>query len=149
MTPRPSPWLTGTLASAVLFGSALAAGLLVGSPARADEGMWTITDFPRERLQKKYNFSPSDEWLQHLQLSAVRVGGGCSGSFVSQKGLVMTNHHCSTSCLEELSSPQRDLLRSGFLASDRPDELRCPTIELRQPRSIGGGKHRRDREVGR
>ena len=134
MNARPCCWLTGTLTG--LLGSVVAAGILLCTPARADEGMWTVTDFPRERLQKKYAFLPTDDWLRHLQLSAVRVGGGCSGSFVSPQGLVMTNHHCSTSCLEELSSPQRDLLRNGYLAADRTGELRCSTMEFSQLLSI-------------
>ncbi len=136
MNVRPRPFLHRTLVSAVLCGSVLAALSLVGGPAQADEGMWTLTDLPRARLEKKYGFTPSEQWVHHAQLSSLRVGGGCSASFVSPQGLMMTNHHCSMGCFEELSNPQRDILRSGFLASDRGSELRCTTMELSQLLSV-------------
>ena len=136
MNPRPNPFYSQTLAAAMVLGTLAGAGLLGGGTARADEGMWTLTDFPRERLQKKYGIAPSDEWLRHIQLSSLRLGGGCSGSFVSPQGLVMTNHHCAIGCLEELSNPQRDLLKNGFLASERGSELRCTTMELSQLQAI-------------
>ncbi len=136
MNVRPRPFLHRTLVSAVLCGSVLAALGLPGDPAQADEGMWTLTDLPRARLEKKYGFAPSEQWVRHVQLSSLRVGGGCSASFVSPQGLMMTNHHCSMGCFEELSNPQRDILRSGFLASDRGSELRCTTMELSQLLSV-------------
>jgi hypothetical protein len=124
------PRLVSRLAGPALLLPLLA--LCPSPPASADEGMWTLTDFPTARLQKKYGFAPSAEWMKHIQLSALKVGNGCSGSFVSPQGLVMTNHHCSTGCLEELSSPQRDLFRNGYLASDHGAELRCTTMEFSQ-----------------
>lgn len=158
MNTRLRPWLRWTLVSPVAaFAFALAAlGLLLGA-ARADEGMWTLSDFPRERLQKKYGIAPSDEWLRHIQLSSLRVSGGCSGSFVSPQGLMMTNHHCSIGCLEELSGPQRDLLKNGYLASERGSELRCTTMELSQLQEIedvtariaGASRGLTDHEFGR
>lgn len=100
--------------------------------ARADEGMWTLTDFPKERLERKYGFSAKDEWLRKVQLASVRLANGCSGSFVSPTGLVMSNHHCVSECLVEHSSAKRDLNRHGFLAAQPGDELKCSSMEMHQ-----------------
>src|SRR5690606_12949943 len=62
--------------------------------------------------------------------AALRLAGGCSGSFVSPDGLVLTNHHCVNSCVQQLSTAEKDYIKSGFLARERKDELRCPEIEL-------------------
>lgn len=101
-------------------------------PALADEGMWTLTDFPREKLQRRYGFTPTEEWLRHVQLSSLRIANGCSASFVSSKGLVMTNHHCVTGCLEELATPQRDPTKDGYYASAQASELKCSNMEINQ-----------------
>src|SRR2546426_8551714 len=72
--------------------------------ARADEGMWTFDNFPAKKVRQKYGFSPDAQWLQQAQLASVRLAGGCSGSFVSPEGLVMTNHR-SEEHTSELQSP--------------------------------------------
>ena len=72
----------------------VAAALLAVSPAiRAEEGMWTFDNPPLKQLAAKYNFHPSQAWLDHLRLSSVRLNDGGLGSFVSQDGLLLTNHH--------------------------------------------------------
>ncbi|MBM7119210.1 S46 family peptidase [Archangium primigenium] len=110
----------------------LALGLLLALPAAAEEGMWTYDAFPRDAVEKAYGFAPSQAWLDHLRLSSVRLAGGCSASFVSPGGLVMTNHHCIRSCIEDLSSPKNDYLAKGFLARSAKEELRCPKVEANQ-----------------
>ncbi len=110
----------------------LALGLLLALPARAEEGMWTYDAFPSEAVKKAYGFAPSQEWLDKVRLASVRLAGGCSASFVSPDGLVMTNHHCVRSCIEDLSSPQKDLLATGFNAQEAKEELRCPKVEANQ-----------------
>jgi hypothetical protein len=106
--------------------------LPAAGPARADEGMWTFDNFPAKAVGEKYGFTPDAAWLEHVRLSSVRLAGGCSGSFVSPDGLVMTNHHCAHECIEQLSSGRRDYVASGFLAQTAADEVRCPEIELNQ-----------------
>jgi hypothetical protein len=76
----------------------------------ADEGMWTFDGFPRAEVAKKYGVQVTDQWLQHLQRSVVRLETGCTGSFVSPGGLILTNHHCVASCLADNSTAQRDLM---------------------------------------
>src|SRR5713101_5964322 len=104
--------------------------------ARADEGMWTFDNFPSAKVAKKYGFSPDAKWLSEAQLSSVRLAGGCSGSFVSPEGLVMTNHHCAHSCIEQLSTKDKDFVKEGFFASTPDQEVKCPEIELNQLTAI-------------
>ena len=101
----------------------LLVGLSVG--VAADQGMWTFDSFPRAEVAKKYGVQVTDPWLQHLQRSVVRLETGCTGSFVSPEGLVLTNHHCVASCLSDNSTAQRDLMAGGFIAPAASDEIRC------------------------
>jgi hypothetical protein len=121
-----------TFAGAFAFAFVLT---LAASLARADEGMWTLDDLPLQGLQERYGFAPPPGWVEHVQRSAVKFPGG-SGGFVSPEGLVITNHHVVRATLQRLSSPERDLLRDGFVARTRAEELRIPAMELMVLRSI-------------
>ena len=114
------------------MGSAITAS----SAAKADEGMWLFNNPPRELLKKRYDFEPTDKWLDHLRESAVRFNSGGSGSFVSSNGLVMTNHHVGADALQKLSTSERDLLETGFHAKSQEDELKCVDLELNVLKSI-------------
>jgi hypothetical protein len=112
---------------------ALGVPLLLGAlPGRADEGMWTFDAFPSEKVERAYGFAPSAAWLERVRLSSARLALGCSGSFVSEHGLVMTNHHCAHPCIEQLSTAGKDLVRLGFVAAAEADERRCPDLEVNQ-----------------
>jgi hypothetical protein len=115
-----------------LGGALLVAGTL---PALADEGLWTFDQPPLARLDERHRFQPTPQWLDRLRLAAVDFRGA-SASFVSAAGLVLTNHHVGSSCLQKLSSAQRDLMKNGYLAPRREDELRCPDTELKVLHSI-------------
>jgi len=104
----------------------------LASLARADEGMWTFNNFPSARVGAAYGFKPSAAFLDHVRKSAVRDAGGCSASFISPSGLVMTNHHCVVGCVGQLSTPQHDFVQSGFYAKQPEDEKACPDFELDQ-----------------
>jgi hypothetical protein len=97
--------------------------------ARADEGMWTFSNPPLKQLKEKYNFEPTKEWLDHVRLSSVRVGGG-TGAFVSADGLVLTNHHIIRSSLAKLSTAERNLIRTGFYAATRAEELKATDLTV-------------------
>ncbi len=105
---------------------------LLGSccAASADEGMWTFDNFPGDKVKAAYGAAPTQQFLDHVRESSLRIAGGCSASFVSATGLVMTNHHCALGCIEQLSSPQNDYVENGFLARSGAEEKRCPDIEL-------------------
>jgi len=109
----------------------IAAGAFASS-AQADEGMWPFNHLPRAELKRKYGFEPSDSWLAHLRRSSLRVGGGCSGSFVSSSGLTLTNHHCAQECLSRLSTPQHDYTQKLFYAKTAAEERVCPGYEILQ-----------------
>src|SRR5688572_2480492 len=90
--------------------------LLIGivSTAMADEGMWTFDNFPRATVKQKYRADIDEAWLGRVQRSITRLEGGCTGSFVSPEGLVLTNHHCAMSCIGELSTATDNLVENGF-----------------------------------
>lgn len=104
--------------------------------ALADEGMWLFNDPPKRILKERYNFEPTDEWLEHLQKSAVRFNSGGSGSFVSADGLVFTNHHVGADTLAKISTPEKNYLDIGFHAKSRDQEIKSPDLELNVLMSI-------------
>jgi hypothetical protein len=118
--------------SFVLALAALVFASFCGGAASADEGMWTFDNFPAAKVAKAYGFRPSSAFLQHVQRSTLRIAGGCSASFVSPEGLVLTNHHCVVGCAEQLSTPQENLVDNGFYAKRGEDERACPAFELDQ-----------------
>jgi V8-like Glu-specific endopeptidase len=105
-----------------LCGIGAAGARLAAGP---DEGMWTFDHFPKAEVAQKYGVEVSDGWLERLQTSVVRLETGCTGSFVSSEGLVLTNHHCIQTCVADNSSADRDLIADGFTAGTRNDEIRC------------------------
>ncbi len=98
--------------------------------ALAEEGMWTFNNVPTTLIQKKFGFTVTSKWLDHLQKSSIRLAGGCSGSFVSPRGLILTNHHCAVGCIGALSNRRRNLVATGFYAKRDSDEVRCPNVEV-------------------
>ena len=93
--------------------------------------MWTFDAPPFDYWDMRYGFTPDQDWLDHLRLSSVRLPG-CSSSFVSEDGLVMTNHHCVRGCVAAVSPPETDYLRTGFVAESRTEEIQCPNMYVDQ-----------------
>ena len=104
--------------------------LTAARPSTADEGMWTFDSPPLMQLKDKYNFTPTQQWLDHIRLSSVRFNDGGSGSFVSPNGLVITNHHVAFGQLQKVSTKEKDYVKDGFYAKTQTDELKCPDLEL-------------------
>lgn len=101
-------------------------------PARADEGMWTLDAVPVTSIVQSYGFTPSQAFLEHLRLSALRLGEGCTASFVSPHGLILTSHHCVADCVAQASSAQLNYVELGFDAKHAADERVCRDSEVDQ-----------------
>jgi hypothetical protein len=98
-------------------------------PSFGDEGMWLFEAFPKDKVQARYGFSPSQEWLDHVRLSSARAPNG-SSSFVSADGLIFTNHHIAQGCVHDLSTNGKDYMKNGFYAPTRAEEPKCPGVEF-------------------
>src|SRR6188474_2670472 len=110
--------------------------LLASSPAFADEGMWLFNQPPRAILKSKYQFDATQEWLTHLQQGSVRFNSGGSGSFVSEDGLLISNHHVGADALQKLSTKEKNYLNDGFYAKTPAEEVKCLDLELNVLQSI-------------
>ncbi len=117
---------------ASFFASLLILCLFLSPALQADEGMWTFDNFPSKTVASKYGFTPSQAWLDHIRSASLRIAGGCSASFISPQGLVMTNHHCVVECVEQISTPQQNFVDNGFIAKNAAEEKKCPAFELDQ-----------------
>ncbi len=105
----------------------VAALLLCAPGARAEEGMWMPQQIPAlaAKLQA-LGFTGDPKSFADLTgqpMGAIVSLGGCTASFVSPDGLIVTNHHCVTGGLQFNSTPERNLLKDGYLAATRADEL--------------------------
>src|ERR1051325_7458265 len=100
------------------------------------EGIGTFNNVPRAEIKKKYGFDVTDDWLNKVRLASVRFNNGGSGSFVSPNGLVLTNYHIVEDIVGEVSTPEKDLAKEGFLALTQAEEINIPSLELNQLISI-------------
>ncbi|WP_377704085.1 S46 family peptidase [Pseudoduganella sp. UC29_71] len=108
--------------------SALPAALLAAfSPAHADEGQWQPHQLPQLKAElKRIGIAIPAEKLADLSkhpMSAIVSTDGCSASFVSPDGLVVTNHHCAYGAIQRNSTPEHNYIANGFLARTRDAEL--------------------------
>lgn len=116
--------------------------LLGGGVAGAVEGKWTpeqVLDhdpaWRRSLRSLGLELPPERLWGRGgggLLEAAVRVGG-CSASFISAEGLLITNHHCAFGILQQHSTPERDLITRGYLASGRSEELIGANVRVTVP----------------
>lgn len=105
--------------------------------AHADEGMWMLTDLKQQNevamtelgllipIEQIYN----PEGIA-LKDAVVHFGGGCTGEVISSEGLVLTNHHCGYSAIQQHSSVEHDYLTDGFWAMNREEELPCKGLTV-------------------
>lgn len=98
--------------------------------ARADEGMWMLSHLSPQsmKIMKSLGLQMNEKDLYNpkghsLKDAVVSFGGFCSGVVVSPDGLVFTNHHCGFGHIQALSTPQNDILKSGFVAQSISEEL--------------------------
>jgi hypothetical protein len=103
--------------------------LLPAAAARAEEGLWTINDFPRARVKASHGFAPDDAWLDRVRASTV-IMGTCSGAFVSPDGLALLHRDCVTSCLAMRASLKRTQSFFGEACRDRALRKGLPLFDL-------------------
>lgn len=110
------------------------AGFCSNSFTNLDEGMYPLSDLNRVDLKKAGLeidrtdiFNPGQVGLVD---ALVRVGG-CTGSFVSEEGLIITNHHCAFGAVQLASTPENDYLTNGFVASQKEQEIEAKGLTIR------------------
>jgi hypothetical protein len=108
---------------------ACALTLLVSMALVADDGIWLFNQFPKQAVKQKYGFDVTDSFLDQLRLGSVKFIGVASGSFVSPRGLLFTNHHVASECIQQLSTKENDYMNNGFFAATEAEEKRCPDLE--------------------
>ncbi|MFN5208404.1 MAG: S46 family peptidase [Bacteroidota bacterium] len=102
-------------------------------PVKAGKMVWTRMAEEGFTLDSNAVFQASQPSLKDAVLL---FGKGCTGSFISGRGLVITNHHCGYDYITKLSTLQKDLLKNGFWASSDADELPCPGLTVSVPMYI-------------
>lgn len=103
---------------------------------RFDTGkMWTFDYPPVDYWKETFDFNATEDWLNHVQLSTLRIPG-CTASFVSEDGLIVTNHHCSTWHRDAVQEEGEDLYTNGFYAETMEDERSVPNMYADQLKLI-------------
>lgn len=108
-----------------LVAAAVAAVLSAASSAKAEEGMWTLDNFPIARANQTLGTNIDQGFLDRVRLASAKFGG-CSAGFVSGEGLLLTNNHCVESCVANLSTQATNYTDTGFTPRAREEELQCP-----------------------
>jgi hypothetical protein len=93
--------------------------------------MWTFDFPPIDYFKKTYGFNPDKAWFEKARLSALRLPG-CTSSFVSEDGLVMTNHHCARGALSAVAKEGEKLVTDGFYAKTLEEERKSPVTFVDQ-----------------
>ncbi len=93
--------------------------------------MWLFEDPPTEYFQETYGFAPDEAWYRRARLASLRMPG-CSASFVSPNGLVLTNHHCAQRHVVAVDQGGEGLLDEGFYATSLEEERRVPGLTMDQ-----------------
>ncbi|MCX6161133.1 MAG: S46 family peptidase [Ignavibacteriae bacterium] len=94
--------------------------------------MWTFDYPPVDYFSETYGFKPTKEWLDNVRMAALRFASYCSASFVSEDGLVMTNHHCGRESVSQVEVEGENLHDAGFLAMKLEDERKVPGLFVDQ-----------------
>ncbi|HPQ08348.1 MAG TPA: S46 family peptidase [Bacteroidia bacterium] len=104
----------------------------------ADEGMWLpqllqATGVYQKMKQAGCKLTPEQIYSVNkssLKDAIVLFGGGCTGEIISEKGLMITNHHCGYSSVVNLSTVEKNYLKNGYWAKNQNEELYCPNLSV-------------------
>ncbi|MCX7612054.1 MAG: S46 family peptidase [Ignavibacterium sp.] len=110
-------------------------GLDTIKAGKFDNGkMWTFEFPPIDYFKSEYGFQPSQKWFDDVRMAALRFANYCSASFVSEDGLVMTNHHCARQSITQVTKEDEgeDLHANGFIAEKLEDERPVPGLYVEQ-----------------
>lgn len=94
--------------------------------------MWTFEYPPIDYFEKEYGFTPDEDWFDHVRMAALKFATYCTASFVSEDGLVMTNHHCARPNVTKVTREGEDLHKNGFIAYTLEDERPVPDLFVDQ-----------------
>lgn len=104
--------------------------------AWAVEGMWIpslIEMFHSDMKTYGLKLNPEEIYSTNkssLKDAIVQFDGGCTAEIVSDKGLILTNHHCGFDAIQQHSSVENDYLKNGFWAKSQAEELACPWMRV-------------------
>lgn len=116
---------------------------------RFDRGkLWTFDQVPVDYFRSRHGVNPDEQWLTKARRAALRFGSGCSASFVSGRGLVLTNHHCARDAISDVSRSGENLLDDGFYADSLSLERSVPDLHVDQLVNVEDVTKRVNRGVG-
>ncbi len=119
--------------------TAIVMAMLIGfaGTLKADEGMWLLPLIKKLNIDKMHSMGLqlSAEDIYSVNQSSLKdaiviFGGGCTGEIISEKGLVLTNHHCGYGVIQELSTVENNYLENGFWASTPEEEIPAPGLSV-------------------
>ena len=120
-------------AAAAVFGAIAALAVFAPAQDHKELGrMWPFEAIPFDFFDSEYGFRPTQEWLDHARLASLRYGEGCSSSFVSPRGLILTNHHCARDNVAAVTPDGEDWLTSGWFAGSLDAEVKVPGLTVQQ-----------------
>jgi hypothetical protein len=111
--------------------------LLLNIYAKADEGMWLLPLIQQLNIEKMQQMGCelSAEEIYSINKTSMKdaiviFGRGCTGEVISDKGLVLTNHHCGYGAIQQHSTPEQDYLKDGFWAMSMQEEIPTPGLSV-------------------
>jgi len=129
------------LRSLVISLALVSAVLFMHLDVTADEGMYPISEIHKLNLKVKgLKIDPKDVYNPSgvSLIDAIVMVGGCTGSFVSPDGLILTNHHCAFSGVQAASTKEKDYITDGFIARTRNEEIPARGYTVRITESYRG-----------
>ena len=93
--------------------------------------MWSFDYPPIQYFNKTYGLNTDESWFENVRLSALRLPN-CTSSFVSEDGLMMTNHHCVRGLIPRVQKEGEDIIKNGFFAKTLEEERKIPNYYVDQ-----------------